>query len=149
MASDNFLEIENYMFDALSPLFKTGMVFRHHTVEQLDNDLFMKLPLQTDRVGALILNTGYTVNVQRKGNGSGAFKQFWMVAVVAPREQSSTTLGSKVTEVLHALSGLKDPDGCAILYPVNDERGFNAPDYSGDLVHLPMMFIGEYVLQQP
>lgn len=142
MPINNYFQAQPLIVDAVSTIFMKDMVFTGVDINDLDNDDFKKYDNAEDNVGLIIQQAGYKVDPLhgKKSFKQQRFKYFWRLAVVCPAELYDTFGGTKHTEVIAKLMGLKLSVDFTEMNLIDDERDFNEPEMVNNLMYLPMMF---------
>ena len=141
MPINNLYEPESAIITALEGIFPAGAVYSESALEEVSNDIFTGIELNADKVIALVVNAGFKADppVGNSRAPQQRLKGFWQIVVVCPTELYYTVGGLKSVEVIKLFSGF-DLEGLGKMTLVDDERGFNRPDYLNDMVYLPLMF---------
>lgn len=144
----NIFEPEQLIVDAIAPLFQTDMVFTEANSAHLNNQFFNSIPVEEDKVGALVLSRGFKSDglVSAKGSKNQRLKLVWQVAVVCPKNLYYSIGGSKLVELINVLKGKRLSNLYKEMYLIDDERGFNEAYFEHDLVYIPTLFIVESIL---
>jgi hypothetical protein len=141
MPISNIFEAESFIRQGLETLFPADRIFVEANVEQLTNEFFRTIELPEDKVAALIINSGFKADAPVGNNRAPVqrLKAYWQIVVVCPTELYYTVGGVKFVEVLNHFRGFT-LGTLGKMKIVDDERGFNKPDYLNDLVYLPALF---------
>ena len=138
----NMFDMEAMIVDRLSTLVDKSMILVEANVEELTNEFFIEKDTDAERVGLLVLHSGYRTDplVGNNRSPSQQLKILWQVVVVCPKDLYKSHGGVKMVEVMQLLKGWRAAPEMGIMQLVDDERGFNRPDYANDLAYLPSMF---------
>jgi len=140
MTITSIYDAEQLITEKLGDMVSSDMMFTEADSAGINNQTFGDKDTDDERVGIMVLNSGFRTNAMFGSNKKQELKQLWQVVVVCPRELYHTHGGKKVVEVMQRLKGWRVSAEIGIMQLIDDERGFNRPDYSQDLVYLPMMF---------
>lgn len=142
MAMTNMFDIEGFITTKLEELFPSDMIFVEANSEALDNNFFTDRDTDDEKIGVMVLNSGFRADplVGDKRAPIQQLKTLWQVVVVCPKDLYKSHGGAKFILVMKALRGWRISSDIGIMQLIDDERGFNRPDYNNDLVYLPMMF---------
>jgi hypothetical protein len=137
----NIYEPEKTIITALEGIFPTGQVYSESKLEEVTNESFLGIQNNADKVIALVVNAGFKADPPVVNNRSPQqlIKGFWQIVVVCPTELYYSVGGVKVVEVIKLFSGFH-LEGMGKMTLVDDERGFNRPDWLNDMVYMPLMF---------
>lgn len=141
MPITNIFEPEALIVAGLETIFPANMIFVESKLEQLTNEVFYAITAPEDKVAVLVINAGFKADAPVGNNRSPVqrLKGYWQVVVVCPSELYYTVGGVKFVEVVNHFKGFHLGD-LGIMKLIDDERGFNKPDYLNDMVYLPMLF---------
>lgn len=141
MPITNLFEPEVAIITALEGIFPAGAVYPEARIEEVTNEVFRGIEVNADKVVGLVLNMGFKADPPVGNNRAPQqkLKGFWQIVVVCPTELYYTVGGLKVIEVIKLFSGFQ-LEGMGKMAVVDDERGFNKPDYVNDMVYMPVMF---------
>lgn len=134
------LEIESLIKAQLESVFAKDMVFTEENAEDLNNDLFLDIDNDSNKIAALILSGGIQVDPPVSGKRSQRFKTLWQVSIVCPKTLAMSVGDAKMEEIAKLLLGQRLSKKYDYMKAVSDERGFNRPEYVVDLAYLPMMY---------
>ena len=142
MSIASMFEPETLIMERFDALFPTDMIFSESDATDLDNETFAVNEIVDDRVGCIVVNAGYRSEplVGNNRNPQQKIKMLWQVVVICPRELYATVGGGKMLEVIAALKGYRLSSDFDYMQLIDDERGFNRPEYANDIAYLPMMF---------
>jgi len=146
MTISNLYDTEQLIVDKITPLFGSNMVFIEAESQTLGIETFTEKDCDGDRVAALVLNAGFRADPLFGANKKQKLKTLWEVAVVCPRALYKINGGVKLMEVIQLLKGWRVSPEIGTMEVVDDERGFNRPDFVQDLVYLPTMFMVSTVI---
>jgi len=138
----NMFEPETLIAERLRTIFNPDMVILEVDSDTVDNEFFTGQDSDSEKLGVMILNAGYRTD-PLKGNSRSPvqrLKMLWQVVVICPKDLYKTHGGIKMIEVMQLLKGWRVSQEIGIMQLIDDERGFNRPDYANDLAYLPMMF---------
>jgi len=136
----NIFTPENLIIAKLGELFDSSMIFSESESSDLDNEFFKEFDTDEEKIGALVLNSGYRADPLVGSGKNQRLKMLWQVVVVCPKELYNSHGGVKMLEVMQLFKGHRLAKEFDYMQLIDDERGFNRPEYSNDLVYLPMMF---------
>ena len=138
----NMFTPEILIIERLESAFASGMVLNETELSAIDNDFFTGKDSDVERIGAAVLNSGFRADplVGNSRSPQQRLKTLWQVVVICPTDLYRTSGGLKMIEVIGLLKGWKVSPEIGIMQLIDDERGFNRPDFSNDLAYLPMMF---------
>ncbi len=138
----NMFDPEEFIIARIEPLFSTGMVIDQVEAASLDNSFFNDQPSDAQKLGAIVMSAGFRADplVGNSRKPQQRLKMLWQVVVVCPAELYKTNGGAKQLEVIQLLKGWRVSPEIGIMQLIDDERGFNRPDFANDLAYLPMMF---------
>jgi len=141
MPITNIFEPERLIIEGLETLFPSNMIFVESNVERLTQEVFYAIQDPADKVAALVINAGFKADPPVGNNRSPVqrLKGYWQIVVVCPTELYYTVGGVKFVEVINHFKGLHLGD-LGIMKIIDDERGFNKPDYLNDMVYIPVLF---------
>ena len=139
MTISNIYAAEQLIVDKIAPLFGNGMVFIEANSQGLGADTFAEKDCDDEKVAALVLNAGFRADPLFGSNNKQKIKTMWQVAVVCPRHLYKINGGAKMMEVIQLLKGWRVSTEIGTMEVVDDERGFNRPDFVQELVYLPVM----------
>lgn len=144
----NMFTPEELIENRIKSLFPDNMVFVEVDTDDLDDNVFGKVVNEDEKIGAIILNAGFRTDplVGNSRKPQQRLKMLWQVVVICPREKYKTHGGPKLLEVMQTLKGYRLSEEVGIMQLIDDERGFNRPEYTGDLAYLPAMFTVETVI---
>ena len=133
------LEVEALLVTEMEKIFPNNMIFTESTATELNNELFSGLN-DSDSTAVLILSGGVQVDPPVSNKRQQRFKTLWQLVVVCPKELVLTYGDQKFEEIIKAVNGLRIDKRYDYFKAVSDERGFNKPDYTLDLVYIPMLY---------
>jgi hypothetical protein len=141
MPITNIYQPESLIVSGLQTLFPANMIFVESGLEGLTNEIFYDIADPADKVAVLVINAGFKADPPVGNNRSPIqrLKGYWQIVVVCPSELYYTVGGVKFIEVVNHFKGLHLGD-LGMMKLIDDERGFNKPDYLNDMVYLPMLF---------
>lgn len=142
VAITNMFETETLIATKLEELFAKDMIILEVNSEEIDNEFFIEHDNDDDKIGCMILNAGYRTD-PLTGNSRARqqnLKMLWQVVVICPKDLYKSHGGVKMLEVMQLFKGWRVSKEIGIMQLIDDERGFNRPDYANDLAYLPMMF---------
>lgn len=141
-AITNMFEAETLIATKLETLFDKNMIVLEVDSAEVDNEFFIDRDTDDEKVGAMILNAGYRADpvVGDRRARQQQLKMLWQVVVICPKDLYKSHGGVKMLEVMQLLKGWRVSTEIGIMQLIDDERGFNRPDYVNDLAYLPMMF---------
>ena len=142
MALTNMFEAETLICEKLEVIFNKDMIFIEVDLEALSNETFIDKDTDSEKIGVLILNAGFRTDplVGNSRSPQQRLKTLWQVVVVCPKDLYKLHGGVKMIEVINLLKGWRVSAEIDKMQLIDDERGFNRPDYNNDLAYLPMMF---------
>lgn len=141
MANISYFQAQDLIKDAVKDLFHKDMIFVGVDINSLSNEDFTKKDNPDEGVGLIIQQAGYKVDPLRgkRSYNQQQFKYFWRLAIVCPADDYMTLGGSKHTEVVARLMGMKLSVDFTETNWIDDERDFNEPELVKDLMFIPMM----------
>ena len=145
MAITNLYGAEELLIKFLEPMFPKGMVHTEENVAEINNEFFVEIDNDSDKIACIVLNSGYQADPPVGSGKKQRLKVLWQVVIVCPKSLKANG-GMKSLEVLQSLMGHRLSKDYLYMKAVSDERGFNRPDYIVDLVYMPMMFSVEIVV---
>ena len=152
MPITNVFTPEGDIRTGLEALFDPGMIFIEPEVDRVTREIFDGKATNDDKVGAIIINAGFKADAPVGNNRrpQQLLKMFWQISVVCPVELYSVVGGAKLVEVITHFSGFElSASGLGKMTLVDDERGFNRPDYLNDMAYLPALFEVKAVIGGP
>ena len=148
MTIANIFDPEDLIIAKIEPLFSTDMVFSEADAAKLDNEFFTNIDHDDDRIACLVLNAGFRADPLNSTASSRQqkLKMLWQIVIVCPKSLRKTHGGLKFLEVVQLLKGWRVSPEIGVMQLVDDERGFNRPDYNNNMIYIPMMFTVETVI---
>ena len=140
MPITSIYDAESLIVAKLEDMVSSDMMFTEADSAGINNSTFDGKDSDDERVGILVLNSGFRTNAMFGANKKQELKQLWQVVVVCPRELYHSHGGKKVIDIMVRLKGWRVSAEIGIMQLIDDERGFNRPDYAQDVVYLPMVF---------
>ena len=138
----NMFDPEKLIIEKLETIFHSDMVLNEIELNSLDNDFFTGKSSDVEKVGAAVLHSGFRADpmVGNSRSPQQRLKTLWQVVVLCPTDLYREEGGLKMIEVIQLLKGWRVSPEIGIMQLIDDERGFNRPDFANDLAYLPMMF---------
>lgn len=136
----NMFDAETLIVDKLSSIIDSKRIFVEANAEEVNNEYFDEIEIESDQFAFLVLNGGYQADPSVGKPKQQRLKTLWQVVVVCPKSLYMTVGGVKMIEIMNLLKGVRLSPQYDYMRAVSDERGFNRPDYIVDLAYLPMMF---------
>lgn len=152
MPITNIYTPESEIIAGLQSLFAPNMIFPEARLEEVTEELFRGVAQNEDKVAALVINAGFKADPPAGNNRrpQQLLKAYWQIVVVCPIELYSAVGGVKLVEVINHFSGFElSAAGVGKMTLVDDERGFNRPDYLNDMAFIPALFQVKAVIGGP
>lgn len=152
MPITNIYTPESEIIAGLQSLFASNMIFPEARLEEVTEELFRGVAQNEDKVAALVINAGFKADPPAGNNRrpQQLLKAYWQIVVVCPIELYSAVGGVKLVEVINHFSGFElSAAGVGKMTLVDDERGFNRPDYLNDMAFIPALFQVKTVIGGP
>lgn len=152
MPITNIYTPEAEIIAGLQTLFAAERIFSETVIENVTQEIFTGVTNNADKCGAIVINSGFKADspVGNNRKPQQLIKAFWQIVVVCPVELYSVVGGIKLVEVINHFSGFElSASGVGKMTLVDDERGFNRPDYLNDMAYLPALFEVKAVIGGP
>lgn len=148
MAITNIYDPEDLIVAKLGELFACDMIFDEADSAKLDNEFFETFDTDEERVACLVLNAGFRADplTSARSCPQQKLKMLWQISIVCPKNIRKTHGGAKFIETLQLLKGWRISPEIGIMQLIDDERGFNRPDYSNNMVYIPMLLTVDTVV---
>lgn len=140
MPITNIFTPEDLIIARLKEIIDKDMIFVEANSSDLNNDFFNDFDTDDEKIGALVLNSGYRADPIVGAARQQRLKMLWQVVVVCPKKLYNSHGGVKMIEVMNLFKGYRLAPEFDYMQLIDDERGFNRPEYANDLTYLPMMF---------
>ncbi len=148
MPITNWFEPEELIVDTISDLFPDDMVFTVAEKTDLDNNVFNAIDNDSDKVGVIVRNRGFTPGTlvcQRK-NVKQKITQLYEVSITTPREFYKLNMGVLILSVISRLNGQRLSPSVKVKELADDKQYKNEPIYENNLAYLPLLFEIELVI---
>ena len=148
MPIDNTFDVEDLIIAKLDSLFELDMILSEDLAQDIDVNFFNTIEKVEERVGCIVMDAGYRADplVGDKRAPKQRLKMLWQIVIICPKDLRKTVGGLKRMEVMQKLKGYRLSEEIGIMQLIDDERGFNRPEYAGDMAYLPIMFTVDTVI---